>query len=160
MRQLLGLMNHEAASWVVSAARHLPSWELCNLSMAMGSCFYPMTHRNVGHWVMWYCAFSNTPFLHWFLHWSWDNDIWQGWDNPLLIMTDSNELLCVWSHGPLYTQPTSIHLHPNLVIYYDMQGAVGLLFYSAPKTALRHGFVDHDSKDYLLPLKVEIWLIS
>ena len=41
---------------------HRPSWELCNFSLVMGSCFYPMTHRNEGHRVLGNCRFPNTPW--------------------------------------------------------------------------------------------------
>ena len=54
--------------------RKLPSWVLYNFRMGIGSCFYPMTHSNEGHWVLGNHAIPNTPFLHWFWHWSKDKN--------------------------------------------------------------------------------------
>ena len=71
-RQPSGTRNHEAAGWVLPGPRGLPNWELCDLTMGMGSCFHPMTHENGSHWVFWNHAVPTT-FLHWFWHWSWDN---------------------------------------------------------------------------------------
>ena len=51
-----------------------PNWELCDFSMGMGSCFYPMYHRSEGHWLLGNHTFPNTPFLHRFWHWSWDEN--------------------------------------------------------------------------------------
>ena len=51
----------------------LSIWELHDFSMSMGSFVHPMTHRNEGPWLLGNHAFPNTPFLHWFCHWSWDN---------------------------------------------------------------------------------------
>ncbi len=51
--------------------QHLPSWKLCNFSMAMDSCLYPKTNGNDGHWILGTCAFPSTPFPNWF--WCWLN---------------------------------------------------------------------------------------
>ena len=40
--------------------------------LGMGSCFYPMTHRNEGRWVLENHTIPNTPFCHLFTHWSRD----------------------------------------------------------------------------------------
>ena len=39
-------------TWGCMGPWQLRSWELCDFSMGIGSCFYPMTHRNEGHWVL------------------------------------------------------------------------------------------------------------
>ena len=48
----------------------LPSWELCDFSICMGSCFYPMTHGNESPGVG-KSRISQHPFLYWFWQWSW-----------------------------------------------------------------------------------------
>ncbi len=70
-KNLYALRNHiipnEAtmrpqAEWFL-VPQWLSSWELYNLSMGVGSCFYPMTHRDESHWLLENHAFPNTPFL-------------------------------------------------------------------------------------------------
>ena len=39
------------ASWFL-VPQQLPSWQLCDFSVGMGTCFYPMTLGNEGHWVL------------------------------------------------------------------------------------------------------------
>ena len=59
MRHLSGPRNHEDAGQLVQEPWWLLSWELCNFSMGMCSCFYPMINGNErsGCWV-----FPNTHF--------------------------------------------------------------------------------------------------
>ena len=49
-------------SRMVSGAWWLPSWELYDFSIGMGSCFYPMIHGNVGHSMLGNCTVPNGPF--------------------------------------------------------------------------------------------------
>ena len=92
--------NSQWGNWRVSATTRsqaewflwlwwLPSWELCDFSLGMGSCFYSMTHGNEHHSVLGNHAMRNTPFLHWFKYLPWDKfSVW--------MSEFSQDFCCFW----------------------------------------------------------------
>ncbi len=49
------------ASWFLGP-QWLPPWELCDFTVGIGSCFYPITHGNEGHCLLANCIILFTPF--------------------------------------------------------------------------------------------------
>ena len=73
-QQLPGDNVPRGTGLVVAGPWQLLSCKLCNFTVDMGSCFYSMTHWSAGHWVLGNCTIPITNFLHWFGHWSWENN--------------------------------------------------------------------------------------
>ena len=69
-RQLVGPGITRPQAKLFLEPQQLLSWELCNISMSIGSCVYPMTQED--HWVLGNHAVPNTRFLHLFWLWSWN----------------------------------------------------------------------------------------
>ena len=72
------------AKWILGPWKLL-NWELCNFSMGMVSCVYPMMQWNEG------------TFLHWFWHWSWYNKLYVTQDMAWVVKIVSVICnLCLW----------------------------------------------------------------
>ena len=68
--QDLGSIRPQAECF--SGSDDAPSWEMCNCHTGMGSCFYPMTCRNIKA-AMQKLYICTHPFSAWLASWSSDN---------------------------------------------------------------------------------------